>query len=83
MAPRPPGSGQLQRVLDRAGFPTLISANIDGWLSGHAAFVVPIAFALYRVDVDAPRLAADPGHDAADGARHRQAFNALRSAGPA
>ncbi len=32
---------------------------MDGWLLGHATFVVPIAFALYRVDTNASRLAAD------------------------
>ena len=42
-----------------AGFPTTITANIDAWLLGHAAFVVPMAFALYRVDADAGRLARD------------------------
>lgn len=50
----------LQRMLTEAGFSTAISADIDGWLIGHAAFVVPIAFALYRVGTDAARLAADP-----------------------
>jgi 2-dehydropantoate 2-reductase len=74
---------QLQGVLDGAGFPTLISANIDGWLLGHAAFVVPIAFALYRVDVDAPRLAADRATMRLMVRGTRQAFNAVRSAGNA
>ena len=72
---------RLHEVLGRAGFPTAISADIGGWLLGHAAFVAPIAFALYRVGVDAARLAAD---------RHvlrlmvlatRETFAALRSAG--
>ena len=42
-----------------AGLPTKISANMNGWLIGHAAFVVPIAFSLYGVDTNAERLAAD------------------------
>ena len=50
----------LQSVLEESGFPTLISANIADWLVGHAAFVVPIAFALYRFRVNPARLAADP-----------------------
>jgi 2-dehydropantoate 2-reductase len=50
---------RLQEVLDGAGFSTKISANIDGWMLGHAAFVVPIG-ALFRVGTDATRLAADP-----------------------
>ena len=58
----------------------MISANIDGWLMGHAAFVVPIAFALYRVGVDAPRLAADRVTMQLMVRATRQAFTALRSA---
>jgi 2-dehydropantoate 2-reductase len=49
----------LQNALGRAGFPTTISTSIDTWMLGHTAFVVPIAFALYRVDTDAARLAHD------------------------
>ena len=74
---------ELQGVLNGAGFPTVISANIDRWLQGHAAFVVPIAFALYRVDVDASRLAADPATMRVMVRATRQAFAALRSAGNA
>jgi 2-dehydropantoate 2-reductase len=70
---------RLQGVFDGAGFPTLVSANIDGWLVGHAAFVVPIAFALYRVGVDAPRLAGDGATMRLMVRATRQAFNALRS----
>jgi 2-dehydropantoate 2-reductase len=72
---------QLQRMLNGAGFPTMISTNIDGWLLGHAAFVVPIAFALYRVDVDAPRLAADRATMRLMVSGTREAFTALHSAG--
>ena len=50
----------LQSIFTEAGFPTLISANMKDWLLAHAAFVVPIAFALYRVGVSPARLAADP-----------------------
>jgi 2-dehydropantoate 2-reductase len=74
---------QLQGALEGAGFPTLISANIDGWLLGHAAFVVPIAFALYRVGGDAPRLAADRVTMRLMVRATRQAFTALRSKGHA
>jgi 2-dehydropantoate 2-reductase len=70
---------RLQGALDGAGFPTVISANIDGWLLGHAAFVVPIAFALYRIDVDAPRLAADRATMRLMVRATHQAFTALRS----
>ena len=74
---------ELQGVLKGAGLPTVISANIAGWLQGHAAFVVPMAFALYRVDVDASRLAADPATMRLMVRATRQAFSALRSAGNA
>jgi 2-dehydropantoate 2-reductase len=71
----------LQHVLAEAGFPTLISADIGGWLLGHAAFVVPIAFALYRADIDGPRLAADRATMRLMVRANREAFTALRAAG--
>ena len=71
----------LQSVLDEAGFPTLISANIEDWLMAHAAFVVPIAFALYRVGADPARLAADPATMRLMVLATRQAFTALRANG--
>jgi len=71
----------LQHVLEGAGFPTLISADIGAWLLGHAAFVVPIAFALYRVGIDAPRLAADSDTVRLMVLATREAFTALHAAG--
>jgi 2-dehydropantoate 2-reductase len=73
--------GCLRHVLDGAGFPTLISADIGGWLLGHAAFVVPIAFGLYRVGTDAPRLAADPATMRLMVLATREAFTALHASG--
>ena len=70
---------ELQGVLNGAGFPTVISANIDRWLQGHATFVVPIAFALYRVGVTPARLAADPVSMRLMVLATRQAFSALRA----
>ncbi len=74
---------RLKTVLQDAGFPTTITANMDGWLLGHAAFVVPIAFALYRVGTDASRLAADRDTLRLMVRATRQAFQALRSGGNA
>lgn len=74
---------QLRSVLRDAGFPTRISTNIDGWLVGHTAFVVPIAFALYRVGVDAAALAADPATMRLMVLATRQGFQALRTIGTA
>jgi 2-dehydropantoate 2-reductase len=71
----------LQSVLNETGFPTLISANIEHWLLAHAAFVVPIAFALYRVGVDPAKLAADPVTLRLMVRATRQAFTALRANG--
>jgi 2-dehydropantoate 2-reductase len=71
----------LQSVLNGTGFPALISANIEDWVLAHAAFVVPIAFALYRVGVDPARLAADPVSMRLMVLATRQAFDALRANG--
>ena len=68
---------QLRTVLQQAGFPTTISTNIDGWLLGHAAFIVPIALALYRVDTDPARLATDRASLRTMVRATRQAFRAL------
>ena len=74
---------QLQEVFSDAGFPTRISANIDGWMLGHTAFVVPIGFALYRVGTDAARLAADPRTVRLMVRATREAFRALGASGNA
>jgi 2-dehydropantoate 2-reductase len=73
----------LQTMFSAASFPTTITATIDGWLLGHAAFVVPIAFALYRVDTDAGRLAQDAATLRLMVGATRQAFQALRARGTA
>jgi 2-dehydropantoate 2-reductase len=70
-------------VLSGAGFPAAISTSIDDWLLGHAAFIAPIAFALYRVNTDPAKLAADPRILRSMVLAIRQAFTALRAAGNA
>ena len=72
---------RLQTMFSGAGFATTITADIDGWLLGHAAFVVPMAFALYRVDTDAGRLARDTATLRLMVRATRQAFQALRVIG--
>lgn len=74
---------RLQAMFRGAGFRTVITASIDGWLLGHAAFIVPIAFALYRDGTDAARLARDRDTLRLMVAATRQAFQALRAAGAA
>jgi 2-dehydropantoate 2-reductase len=71
----------LATVFKQAGFPTAISANIEGWLLGHAAFIVPIALALSRVDTDLARLGTDPGLLRQMVRATRQAFGALTATG--
>lgn len=73
----------LEALLMKAGFPTAISGDIEGWLLGHAAFVVPIAFALERADADPARLAADRGLLRQMVRATRQAFGALTATGAA
>lgn len=74
---------RLEALLVHAGFPAAISADIEGWLLGHTAFIVPIAAALSRVGADPTRLAAERGL-----LRHmvratREAFAALTATGAA
>ncbi len=71
---------RLQAVFSDAGFPTRLTAHIEGWLLGHVAFVVPIAFVLYGADTDAVRLAHDPVALRLMVRATRQAFRALRAA---
>jgi 2-dehydropantoate 2-reductase len=70
---------RLQTVFSDAGFPTRLTADIEGWLLGHLAFVVPIAFALYSADTDPARLAHDPVALRLMVRATRQAFRALRT----
>jgi len=77
-------SSRVRRLLTMfsgAGFPTTITANIDAWLLGHAAFIVPMAFALYEVDTDAGRLAQDTAALRLMVRATRQALRALRAVG--
>ncbi len=49
----------LRALFNEAGFSAAITRNMEGWLTAHAAFIVPITFAPYRVDGDPRRLASD------------------------
>lgn len=71
----------LQRTLDAAGFSTMLSANVTRWLLGHTAFIVPIAFALYRCGVDPRRLATDRATMRLMVLATRQGFAALQESG--
>ncbi len=71
----------LRRLLEKAGFPTKISTDIQAWLLAHAAFVVPVAFALYRTGISPAQLADDPDTLRTMVLATRGAFLALRAAG--
>ena len=73
----------FRELLEAAGFPTRISAVMDDWLTAHAAFVVPMAFALYRDGTDPAALAADGRTLRVMVRATRQAFKGLRAAGNA
>ena len=63
------------------GLPTRLTADIDGWLLGHAAFVVPIALPCTGPsDTDAARLARDTVTLRLMVRATAQAFRALRTA---
>ena len=71
----------MAKALRSAGFPVTISTDAEAWLTAHAGFVVPIQFALYRVDVEPQRLAADDALLTTMVRATRQAFRALQPAG--
>ena len=74
---------ELRDVMGHAGFPATISSNPAGWLNAHTAFVVPIAYALYRLDTDAAKLASDERAVRQMVRATREAFRALQAAGEA
>ena len=71
----------LARMFRTAGFPTTVATDADGWLTAHAAFIVPITLALSRVGVQPRRLAADERLLRVMVEATRQAFGALMAAG--
>ena len=71
----------LAKTLAAAGFPVRISTDAEAWLTAHAAFIIPIAFALYRVDVDPRRLAANDALLQTMVRATREAFRALQATG--
>jgi len=78
---RSPRVRALAETFAQAGFASHVIADPEAWLVAHAAFVVPIAFALYRVGVDPARLAGERPTLRLMVRATRQAFQALRSDG--
>jgi 2-dehydropantoate 2-reductase len=71
----------LAQTFESAGFAATISTDPEGWLTAHAAFVVPIQLALCGVNVQPQRLAADQALLTTMVRATRQAFRALQAAG--
>ena len=74
-----PGSGTCGVFSKEPGFPPHQRRHRGAGSLGHAAFVVPIAFALYRVGGAPATLAADPARVRLMVSATRQAFAALRA----
>jgi 2-dehydropantoate 2-reductase len=72
---------RVQSVFVQAGLPTRITRHVEQWLQAHTAFVVPIAFALYRCDTNAAQLASDPISLRLMVRATQQAFRALQATG--
>lgn len=72
---------RLAETLRAATFPTSISARMNAWLLGHAAFIAPIGCALELADGDAGRLAEDRSLLRLMVRATRQGFHALDAEG--
>ncbi|MGW4099737.1 ketopantoate reductase family protein [Mycobacterium sp. NPDC004974] len=71
----------IAQMFESSGFPVTISTDPEGWLTAHAAFVVPIQLALRRVDIQPRRLATDQALLTTMVRATRQAFRALEAGG--
>lgn len=72
---------ELQAMMEKAGFPSSVTTDMGAWLLAHSAFIVPIAYALYRFNADAARLAADRETLRLMVQATKQAFRALQADG--
>ena len=78
-----PRLAAFELALIGRGFAVQRVADMDGWLSFHAAFVACIAAALYRCGTDPVRLAADRATLTLMCRAITEAFAALRAGGAA
>ncbi len=75
---------RVQRIaaaFERAGFPVVISPDMDAWLKWHAALVLPLAGALYAAGGDNYRLAGTPDAVVLAVRAIREGFAVLRKLG--
>jgi 2-dehydropantoate 2-reductase len=70
---------QIASMLSSAGFPTVISGNMDAWLKTHVAVVSPVANAIYLAGGSNYRLAHTQDGLALMMRAVREGFNVLRS----
>ncbi len=71
----------IQHVMQHAGFPVVISRNIDAWLKTHVVFIIAVAGALYLADGDNYQLARMPDAISMMLRAIRQGFRALQAQG--
>jgi len=72
---------RLSAMLVRAGFPTALSRNMDGWLKTHAVFVSCVSAALALEGGDSVRLGQNRATVALMVSAIREGFAALQSLG--
>jgi 2-dehydropantoate 2-reductase len=72
---------QLAAMLGRAGFPTVLSHSMDGWLKTHAIFVTSVSAVLALEGGDSVRLGQNRATVAQMVSVIREGFAALRSLG--
>lgn len=72
---------EIMQVFRTAGFPTALTSNIDAWQKTHAAWVSPVANALYVVNCDNRVLARSPHVLRLAVGAVREGFSVLRTLG--
>jgi 2-dehydropantoate 2-reductase len=72
---------QIESVFGKAGFPTVISRQMDAWLKTHVSFITSVAGALYMVDCNNYALAKTPDGVPLMVRGVREGFRVLRKLG--
>jgi 2-dehydropantoate 2-reductase len=72
---------EILRAFRGAGFPVALASNMDAWQKTHAAWVSPVANAIYMVDGDNHKLARSPHAVRLVVRAVRESFQVLRSLG--
>ena len=72
---------KIMRIFRDAGFPTALTSNMDAWQKSHAAWISPLANALYMVNCDNRALASSPRALRLTVRAVREGFSVLRALG--